>query len=116
MILDRLNEGGPLFMYTILLVFIVSISLIIKEFIKPDQNGKTLELIKSLSLFALVTGFLGLMIGLITAFDSITLEENISPDIFASGLKIGLLSPTFGSFAFLVVRLCIIGLILKKKE
>lgn len=115
MILDRLNEGGPFFMYTILLVFIICIILIIKEFLKPNQNGKTIELLKSLSLFALVWGFLGLMIGLIVAFDSISFDGNINPGIFAGGLKVGLLSPTFGAFSFLITRLGIIGIILKKK-
>jgi hypothetical protein len=114
--MNLLNEGGPLFMYTILIVLIISVVLIVKEFLKPNQKGKTLEIIKSLSLFALVWGFLGLMIGLITAFDAIeSFNENINPGILAGGLKIGLLSPTFGAFTFLVVRLGIIGLILKKK-
>ena len=114
--MNLLNEGGPLFMYTILLVLIISIILIIKEYLKPNENGKTLELVKSLSLFALVWGFLGLMIGLITAFDAIeSFNENINPAILAGGLKIGLLSPTFGAFAFLVARIGIIGLIIKKK-
>lgn len=115
MIFERLNEGGPLFMYTILIVLIISIALIIKGFLKPDKNGKTLELVKSLSLFALVWGFLGMMIGLIQAFDAISMATGVSHQVLAFGLKIGLLSPTFGAFAFLVARLGIIGLILKKK-
>lgn len=115
MILDRLNEGGPFFMYTILLLLIICIVLIIKEFLKPAQKSKTIEILKSLSLFALVWGFLGLMIGLIVAFDAISFDGNINPGILAGGLKVGLLSPTFGAFTFLIVRLGIIGLILKKK-
>jgi hypothetical protein len=115
MILDRLNEGGSLFMYTLLFVLIICSVLIIKEFLKPAQKSKTLEILKSLSLFALVWGFLGLMIGLIVAFDAISFDGEINPGILAGGLKVGLLSPTFGAFTFLVIRLGIIGLILKKK-
>ena len=103
-------------MYTILIVLIISIVLIIKELLKPDASGKIFEIIKSLSLFALVWGFLGLMIGLITAFDAIeSFNENMNPGILAGGLKIGLLAPTFGAFTFLVARLGIIGILLKKK-
>lgn len=70
--MNLLNDGGPLFMYTILAVLIICVALIIKEFLKPDEKGKILELLKSLSLFALIFGFLGQMIGLIGAFDAIS--------------------------------------------
>jgi hypothetical protein len=91
-------------------------ALIVKEYLKPNPKGNTFEMLKSLGLFALVWGFLGLMIGLITAFDAIeSFNENINPAILAGGLKIGLLAPSFGAFTFLIVRLGIIGLLLKEK-
>ena len=86
-----------------------------KEFFKPTQNGKTLKLVKSLSLFALIFGFLGFMLGMIQALDFISVNTSISSGILAKGLKVGLLSPTFGAFTFLIARLGIIGLILKEK-
>lgn len=113
--MNLLNDGGPLFMYTILAVLIICVALIIKEFLKPDEKGKILELLKSLSLFALIFGFLGQMIGLIGAFDAISLATSVSHGVLAAGLKIGLLSPTFGAFTFLIARLGIIALILQKK-
>ncbi|QOD60520.1 MotA/TolQ/ExbB proton channel family protein [Polaribacter haliotis] len=113
--MNLFEEGGALFMYTILIVLIISIALIVKDFFKPDEKGKTLELIKSLGLFALVWGFLGMMIGFIGAFDAISDSSGVSQSVLASGLKVGLLAPSFGMFAFLVIRLGIIGLILKKK-
>lgn len=113
--LGILNDGGPLFMYTTLVALIICIVLISKAFLKGDKNGKTLELIKSISLFALVWGFLGMMIGLIGAFDAISMAEGVSHQVLAAGLKIGLLAPSFGMFTFLVARLGIIGLILKEK-
>lgn len=114
-ITDRLSEGGPTFMYTILICLLICIALIIKAFLKGDPEEKLLKLIKSISLFALVWGFLGQMIGLISAFDSIQSMGNVDQGVLAAGLKVGLLSPTFGMFTFLVARLGIIGLILKKK-
>ena len=116
LIINFLNEGGPLFMYTLLILLIVCIVLFIKAFTNGDPNGKTQQLISSISLFALVWGFLGQMIGLIGAFDAISsINGDISTQVLAGGLKIGLLSPSFGMLVFLIVRLGIIGLILRKK-
>ena len=64
---NLLNEGGPLFMYTTLLVLIARVALIVKGLLKGDENGKTRKLVASLSLFAPVWGFLGQIIGLIGA-------------------------------------------------
>lgn len=110
-----LQEGGPLFMYTILICLIISLVLIIKVFLKGDAKKKTEELIKHIGLFALVFGFLGFTLGMIQALDSISsLNGDIATPILAGGLKIGMLSPTFGIFTFLIVRLGLIGLTLKK--
>lgn len=113
---DRLNEGGPFFMYPNFLILLFCIGLIIYAFVKGDPTDKWRKLLSSVSLFALVWGFLGQMIGLITAFDVISsLEGGISPNILAGGLKVALLSPVFGMFIFLIARIGIIALILKKK-
>lgn len=113
---NLLNDGGPTFMYPTLLMLILCIVLLVKAFLKGDESGKTLNLLKHISLFALVWGCLGLFIGLIGAFDAISSAEgDIATPVLADGLKVGLLSPSFGMFTFLVVRLGIIGLALKKK-
>jgi biopolymer transport protein ExbB/TolQ len=112
----RLNEGGPLFMYTTLFLLIVIVALIIRAFVKPQNNQKTIKLISSISLFVLVWGFLGQMIGLIVAFDTIEAAGDISPAVLAGGLKVAILSPLFGMFVFLIARLGIIALIWTKKE
>jgi hypothetical protein len=115
LLVNILSDGGPLFMYTILIALLICVTLIIKALLKGDENEKALKLIKSISLFALVWGFLGMMIGLIGAFDAISITEGISHKILAAGLKIALLSPAFGMLAFLIARLGFIGLILKEK-
>ena len=99
------NEGGPLFMYTNLVVLIAIIILLIKAFLNQENNNKAVNLIKHLSLFGLVWGFLGQMIGLISAFDIIQVTGNPSPEVLAGGIKVGLLSPTFGMVVFLIARL-----------
>lgn len=111
----RLNEGGPLFMYTTLIILIVIITLLIRSFVKPTTREKTIKLVSSLSLFALVWGFLGQMIGLITAFDAIEAAGDISPAMLAGGLKVAILSPLFGMVVFLIARIGIIILNILKK-
>jgi len=113
--IGRLNEGGPLFMYTTLTLLIVIIALLIRGFIKPSTREKTITLVSSISLFVLVWGFLGQMLGLISAFDAIEAAGDISPGILAGGLKVAILSPLFGMIAFLIARIGIIILNLLKK-
>ncbi|NLP58910.1 MotA/TolQ/ExbB proton channel family protein [Lutibacter sp. B1] len=113
---DRLNEGGPLFMYTTLILLVVIIALLIKAFIKRNNNERTIKLVSSISLFALVWGFLGQMIGFIEAFDAIQVAGDISPAMLAGGLKVAILSPLFGMFVFLIARIGIIILTLLQKE
>ena len=111
----RLNEGGPMFMYTTLFILIVIIALLIRGFIKPNTRPKTITLVSSISLFVLVWGFLGQMLGLISAFDAIEAAGDISPSILAGGLKVAILSPLFGMIVFLIARIGIIILNLLKK-
>lgn len=112
---DRLNEGGPFFMYPNFLILLFCIALSIYALLKGDPTDKWRNLLSSVSLFALVWGFLGQMIGLITGFDTIHGNGAVSPEVLAGGLKIALLSPVFGMVVFLIARLGIIALILKKK-
>jgi len=114
--IDRLNEGGPLFMYTTLILLIVMIVLLIRAFVKPNTNKKTIKIVSSISLFVLVWGFLGQMLGFISAFDAIQAAGDISPSMLAGGIKVAILSPLFGMIAFLIARIGIIILMLIQKE
>lgn len=109
-----LSEGGPTFMYPLLILLIVLIYLIIRGI--KNNSHKNLNLIKSISLFALVFGFLGFTMGLISLLDIIPDTTSIDPRVLASGFKYGILPPTFGMFTFLVGRAGIILLISIHKE
>ncbi|WP_117880057.1 MotA/TolQ/ExbB proton channel family protein [Aureibaculum luteum] len=115
MLFDRLNEGGPTFMYPLLLILFLVIVLIIQGFLKKESSDKTIKLISSITLFALVWGFLGQLIGMIGGFDSIQIANQISPGVLAGGLKVSLLPPVFGMVVFLIGRLGIIALTWIKK-
>ena len=116
MFFQLLNDGGPVFMYPLFLILILVLVLIVKGFLKNGNVKKTLSLISSITLFAVVWGFFGQIIGLITAFDTIEAVGDISPAVMAGGIKISLLSPLFGMFVFLIGRAGIIILTWMQKD
>jgi hypothetical protein len=109
---DRFNEGGPFFMFLILACLLLSIYFLVRGFLSfrknPSLSKKMLRLAEDSSLLGLVIGFFASVIGLISAFDSIEAIGNPDPAIFAGGLKVSLLTATFGLFTFVIVRLDIL--------
>lgn len=109
-----LQDGGYPFMIPILILLFVLVFLIIKGL--KNNSEKNLKLLKAISLFVLVYGFLGFTMGLIEALDAIARIGDIAPQIIAGGFKLGILPPTFGMFVFLVGRAGVILLVGLKKE
>ena len=109
---DRFNEGGPFFMSLILICLLLSIYFVVRGFQTFRKNlplsKKMLHLAEDSSLLGLVIGFFASVIGLITAFDSIEALGNPDPAIFAGGLKVSLLTATFGLFTFVIIRIDIL--------
>lgn len=109
---DRFNEGGPFFMSLILICLLLSIYFLVRGFLSFRKNlsfsKKMLRLAEDSSLLGLVIGFFASVIGLITAFDSIEALGNPDPSVFAGGLKVSLLTASFGLFTFVIVRLDIL--------
>ena len=109
---DRFNEGGPFFMSLILICLLLSVFFLVRGFLSfrknPSLSKKMLRLAEDSSLLGLVIGFFASVIGLITAFDSIEALGNPDPAVFAGGLKVSLLTATFGLFTFIIVRLDIL--------
>lgn len=114
LVINPFIEGGPLFISLILICLLLSLFFIIKGFLSIKTNealsSKMIKLTVDSSLLGLVLGFLGSVIGLITAFDSIQSMGNVDPNIFAGGLKVSLLTATFGLFSFVVARVGILVL------
>ncbi|MBL4939323.1 MAG: MotA/TolQ/ExbB proton channel family protein [Lutibacter sp.] len=113
--MNLLNQGGSFFMYPLVLMLLLIVILFVKELIKKGSFKKVKSLIASISLFAIVWGFLGQIIGLMSAFDAIQAAGDISLGILAAGLKISFYAPAFGMLIFLVGRLGIIILTWMKK-
>ncbi len=115
-IIDKFNEGGPFFMYAILVLLIIILAIFIKGLLDRKDLSKTISLIKSLSWFTVAWGFFGRTIGLIVAFDNISAHGELTPSLLADGLKMALLNPLFAIMVFLIARAGIITLILMQKE
>lgn len=109
-----LSDGGYQFMIPLLLILLTLLFLIIRGM--KNNTKKNLQLIKAISLFALVFGFLGFTLGLISLLDIIPKATSISPGVLALGIKFMVLPPAFGMFTFLVGRAGVIAFIGMKKE
>jgi hypothetical protein len=105
---DRFSEGGAFMMSLILICFILSLYFLIKGLgvVKKDTflASKMIRLATDSSLLGLVIGFFASVIGLIEAFDSVEAMGDPDPAIFAGGLKVSLLTATFGLFTFVIAR------------
>ena len=100
-------------MVPLLILLIVIVVLFVKGL--KDNTEKNYKLINSLALFAFVFGVLGFVIGLLGALEAISEADDVSLQILANGLKVGLLSPTFGMVIFLAGKLFTVILTSMKK-
>lgn len=108
-LMARIYEGGPLAMTSILIAFLLVLLLTGRSALKLKAPShvfhKSITLINQLSLLALVIGLFAQFIGLIQIFDAFEALGDISPSLFAGGLKVTLLAPLFGGFTFLIGRM-----------
>lgn len=107
--------GGPIFMYPLLVLLIVAVILFVKELVKNDQLKKTVKLLSALGSFAVVWGFLGQILGLMAAFEAISMAGDVSPSILAEGLRVSFYAPIFGMVVFLIAKLEVIILTAREK-
>ncbi len=115
-LIQKFNDGGPVFSYVILAVMLVIIVLLVKAFLNRD-NKKEISLIASFGWFALAWGYLGRTFGLIMGFDSIAAAGEIAPSVVAPGLKMALVGPLLGLIAFIIARVGILVLrMIAKRE
>lgn len=120
LVVNIFQEGGPLFMSLILICLLLSVFFVVRGFISLKTNKalsqKMLKLTIDSSLLCLVIGFLGSVLGLIQAFDSVEALGDPNPAVFAGGLKVSLLTATFGLFSFVIGRVGILFLRWMQKE
>lgn len=67
-----------------------------------EREKHQLKHVKSIGLFAMITGILGQLIGLYTAFSAIEKAGDISPSLLAGGFKISMITTLYGMIIFLL--------------
>jgi len=107
-------EGGAPFMITLVVLLILIVILFIRGL--KNNSGKNAELLKSISLFALVFGVFEFVLGMLGGLEAIAMATSVSSSILAGGLKVALIAPTFGLFIFLLGRLFDIVLLWKRED
>ena len=115
-IIAKFHEGGPVITIIIFIVILIIIGLIVKAFLEKGENKKTTSLIANFAWFALAWGYLGRTFGLIMAFDKVAAAGDISPSMMAGGLKMALIGPLMGLFAFIIARVGLIILTVVRKN
>jgi flagellar motor component MotA len=115
-IIEKFNDGGPVFTYTILILLLIVTALFIKAVLEKDYSKKSRSILANAGWLALAWGYLGRTFGLIMAFDNIAAAGEIAPHHMAGGLKMALLGPLFGITVFVLARLGILVLQLKSKK
>jgi len=76
--------------------------LAIRYHAKDGALKSDLDLVKSFGSFALVTGILGQLIGLFSAFQAIAEIGAVSPAMLAGGLKVSMITTIYGVVIFLI--------------
>ena len=93
---------------TLIVLVMFSVAVINGVAIFSDKIGDVelrrhrLSYIKSIGLFALITGFLGQLIGLYSAFAFMAEVESVSSAILAGGLKVSSITSLYGMLIFLI--------------
>lgn len=101
--------GGPLFMSILTLLLLANVAWItyhtLAAMAKSNNKEKSLELLsysKSIGTFALVTGILGQLIGLYSAFSVIESGMDVSPAMVYGGIKVSMITTLYGVFIYLI--------------
>ena len=103
---ESFSMGGTLFMSIITIcgigVVVFTVQKIIHFYVKNDNRKGGLDMILFFGSLAIVLGFLGQAIGMMGAFEAIEKAGDISPGLMASGLKVSMIAPLYGTFIFII--------------
>jgi len=106
---EFLFTGGILFMSILTAMLIINICLIgfftFKSFnnnLERNWNTDQLNFVKYIGILALTIGLFGQIIGLYSAFESIEKVGDVSPGIFAGGLRVSSYTTIYGFSIFLI--------------
>lgn len=116
---DLFMMGGPLFMGMITIIFVAGLAVAVKSLLSAVNGGsendagqtyRLLGYVRSIGLLCLVTGILGQMIGLFSAFEAIEQMGSVSPALLAGGLKVSSITTIYGMLCFVICYLAYFGI------
>ncbi|WP_028890169.1 hypothetical protein [Tenacibaculum ovolyticum] len=105
---------SPLEFMLPLLILLMFILLLFFKGLK-NNTEKISNLIKEISLLAIVFGVLCFIIGWLDGLEKIAIALDIAPQVLAGGMRISLYAPTFGLVIFLMGRLGALLLLWKRE-
>ena len=114
-LLGKFIDGGLFFTVPILIFLLVIFGLFIWGLFKKKVSNKIISLTKHFGWLAVAWGFLGRTVGLISAFNLVAAQGELTPRLLAEGAKMALVDPFFGIFVFIIARAGIIILTAIKK-
>lgn len=94
--------GGPLFMGILTIIFLVVIALSVKYMTSKEKTEASLNMIKSVGLFAAIFGLLGQLIGLYDAMKFIEQAGQIAPGMLAGGFKVSMITTMYGLVIYII--------------
>lgn len=106
--LELFFSGSKLFMgiQTIVAVIMIVLSVFSAKTILSNQvndnSQRKISLIKEVGLFAFIIGLLASALDLMGALQAIEMAGDISPSLLAGGLKITLITPTYGLIIYVL--------------
>ena len=126
---QKFLEGGPTFMGILTILLIITTAWIIYQFVvayrsEQTNHEKSLRKIgygKSLGLFAMITGFLGQLIGFTAMFDAIEMAfaagNEIKPVLIYGGIKATMIVTMYGILIYLfsILLWFVASLLIEKK-
>ena len=122
---DVFFMGGLLFMSILTILLIGMVSWIVYHFlysyfsknVLKEKVLRKMQYGKSIGLFAMITGILGQLVGLYSAFSTMAEVGDISPAIVYSGLKVSMIPTLYGMLIYLlsIILWFIASILLEKK-
>jgi hypothetical protein len=116
---DLFYMGGPLFMGILTVILFAVLATTALLFLKESSElprGISVELVKELGIFGLVTGIFSQFLGLYEAFNAIEQMGTVSQSMLVGGLKVSSITTIYGLLIFIVAWLLYFGLKMKKTK
>lgn len=109
--IELFQMGGLFFMTILTIEFALILFFVAKQLLGHTSQIAT---VKGIGLLAIITGVLGQLIGLFSAFEAIQNMGSVSPALLAGGLKVSMITTIYGAMIYLVS--VILGLLLNGKH